>query len=269
MPTVGGADGCRQGWVLVVKELDAESAAPPGSADVASVLGPRSADVPSAWGGHPARRFSGSISWRTCTSTKDLFYGPEALDLLGLDMPIGLPDSGPRLCDLEARRRLGFPRGSSVFPAPIRSLLHARSYLEACALSFEADRKKISRQTWAILPKIRDVDSLLRDDPELQDRVREVHPEVCFSILAGRPMEYRKKRKQGQEERVRLLETVFGAACLHAALSDRRALGCPLDDLLDAFVACWTAERIYRGREVTLPAAPPRDSAGLRMEILG
>ena len=211
-------------------------------------------------GGRTPPRLSGpgSVSWRICTSTEDLFYGSDAPVLLGLDMPIGLPDCGPRPCDLEARRRLGFPRGSSVFPAPIRSLLAARSYAEACALRLAVDNKKISRQTWAILPKIRDVDALLRNDPELQDRVREVHPEVCFSILAGRPMEYRKKRKQGREERLRLLETVFGAG-LHAAVADRRALGCPLDDLLDAFIACWTAERIYCGRaETWLPPFPAK-----------
>ena len=35
-----------------------------------------------------------------------------------IDIPIGLVDSGPteRTCDLEARRMLGRPRGSSVFP---------------------------------------------------------------------------------------------------------------------------------------------------------
>ncbi len=271
MPRVGGADGCRHGWVLVVKELDGSSL----SADVSSALrsrpghrfgvGPTSK---SDTGGHPARRSCASVSCHVCTSTEDLFYGNDAPDLLGLDMPIGLPDCGPRLCDLEARRRLGFPRGSSVFPAPIRSLLGAGSYQEACELRFLADGRKISRQTWAILPKIRSVDTLLRADPELPDKIREVHPEVCFSILAGRPLEHGKKTKQGREERLRLLESVFGD-CVHSAIADRRALGCPLDDLLDAFVACWTAERIYCGQAITLPRDPPRDSTGLRMEILG
>jgi len=254
---------------LVLKELAPGGADVPGSAAAfGSAAAPGGADVPSALNGHPARRSSGSVSWQICTSTEDLFHGDGAPDLLGLDIPIGLPDSGPRLCDLEARRRLGFPRGSSVFPAPIRCLLQAATYGEACALRFEAEKRKISRQTWGILPKIKDVDRVLRNDAELPDRVREVHPEFCFSILAGHPMEHRKKTKQGQDERLRLLEPAFGG-CLGAAVADRRALGCPLDDLLDAFAACWTAERIYYGRAVTLPSAPPRDSAGLRMEILG
>ena len=47
-------------------------------------------------------------------------------DRILVDIPIGLrdSDSAPRLCDQEARRLLG-PRGSSVFPAPIRSVLRA------------------------------------------------------------------------------------------------------------------------------------------------
>ena len=41
-----------------------------------------------------------------------------------VDIPIGLHDDigGPRQCDLVARKLLGQPRGSSVFPAPIRAI---------------------------------------------------------------------------------------------------------------------------------------------------
>src|SRR5437870_3658001 len=48
-------------------------------------------------------------------------------DAVGIDIPIGLPDAGPRACDVEARRRLG-PRRSSVFPAPRRALLPCRDW---------------------------------------------------------------------------------------------------------------------------------------------
>ncbi|RPI28540.1 MAG: DUF429 domain-containing protein [Acidobacteria bacterium] len=233
MTLVGGADGCRPGWVLVAKELS-----------------------------------SGVITWRVCTSTEDLFYGDRIPDILGLDIPIGLTDSGPRLCDLAARRRLGPGRGSSVFPAPIRCLLEARTYQEACSLSFQQAGKKISRQAWGILPKIHSVDALLRKDPSLPRRVREVHPEICFLLLAGgRPMQYGKKTRQGQEERLGLLEAWFGEY-VQSAVRERPKLRCSLDDLLDAFAACWTAERICLGQAQTLPSDPPRDSAGLRMEIV-
>src|SRR5512133_3103611 len=127
MPLVGGADGCKRGWVLVTKELS-----------------------------------SGRVSWRVCTSTDGLFYQEPIPDILGIDIPIGLPDRGPRACDQEARRKLGPGRGSSVFPAPLRCLLDALTYSEACTLRFNAEGKKISRQAWGILPKIRSVDALMR-----------------------------------------------------------------------------------------------------------
>ncbi len=36
------------------------------------------------------------------------------------------------------------------------------------------------------------------------------------------------------------------------------------DDIVDAFAALWTAERILRGDACTLPAAPPRERSALR-----
>jgi predicted RNase H-like nuclease len=46
-----------------------------------------------------------------------------------------------------------------------------------------------------------------------------------------------------------------------------RALGAKVDDVLDACVAAWTAERIARDEAKRLPCDPPRDARGLRMEI--
>lgn len=61
-------------------------------------------------------------------------------DTFMIDVPIGLPDRGARECDKAARRRLGPSRGSSVFPAPIRRILAATSYIEACAIGGEGRR---------------------------------------------------------------------------------------------------------------------------------
>ena len=48
--------------------------------------------------------------------------------VVGIDVPIGLLETGARTCDKEARRILG-PRGSSVFPAPNRWMLdHADDF---------------------------------------------------------------------------------------------------------------------------------------------
>ena len=39
-------------------------------------------------------------------------------------------------------------------------------------------------------------------------------------------------------------------------------------DILDAFAALWTAERIAAGRARTLPEQPPMDDTGLPMRIV-
>jgi predicted RNase H-like nuclease len=49
------------------------------------------------------------------------------------------------------------------------------------------------------------------------------------------------------------------------ALAERAKLGCKADDIVDAFVALWTAERISRAVAVSIPAIPPLDALGVRM----
>jgi predicted RNase H-like nuclease len=189
-------------------------------------------------------------------------------DLIALDVPIGLPDRGSRDCDVAARRLLGPGRGSSVFPAPIRPVLEACSHGEACAIRESVEEKRLSIQSWAIVPKIREVDVALRTSAELRSRVREVHPEVCFyHVASGRPMTHAKKKRRGREERLDLLRPAFGSA-VDAALADRRVLGCAADDIVDAFVGLWTARRVWAGEAVTIPGAPPRDRHGLPMEMV-
>jgi predicted RNase H-like nuclease len=233
MRLICGADGCKGGWIVINKDLD-----------------------------------SGLLSWRSCKTAHELVYFEHKPQMIAIDIPIGLPGRGPRACDLEARQLLGPGRASSVFPAPIRPILAATNYPEACEIRFQIEQKRISKQTWAIMPKIRDVDAVLRQDSELRTRVREVHPEVCFYFLAGRRLlQHNKKHKLGREERHTLLEPIFGH-WLQAALAERHQLASAEDDVLDAFVALWTAERIIMDISQTIPSEPAIDSFGLRMEMV-
>ncbi|MGE5258009.1 MAG: DUF429 domain-containing protein [Hyphomicrobiales bacterium] len=234
MHLIGGADGCRGGWILVGQDLG-----------------------------------TGVVSCQRCSTAAEIFYRTPELDIIALDMPIGLTEKGPRLCDQEARKLLRGGRASSVFPAPIRAVLSAKTYTQACKIRYDAERKKMSRQAWAITPKIREIDDLLRRDPLLRAKTREVHPEICFYHLAGRePCRFAKKNADGRTERRRLLEPHFGK-WLARALAERSSLSpCTEDDVLDAFAALWSAERIATGRAAILPAERLTDSSGLRMEIL-
>ena len=188
--------------------------------------------------------------------------------IVTIDVPIGLTDSGPRACDLQARALLKRPRSCSVFPTPIRPVLAAESYPAACQIGQKADRRKISRQTWAIMPKTLEVDACLRTRPVLQRRIREVHPEVCFCVWnSNKAMTCKKESRPGREERETLIESRYGHDYRMAQESLPRGQY-NNDDLLDAFAALWTAERIAAGGAITLPAEPGVDAWGLRMEIV-
>jgi predicted RNase H-like nuclease len=209
----------------------------------------------------------GEIVCRRIERLEALFTDAVTPGVVAVDVPIGLLARGARLCDVEARRLLG-ARRSSVFTPPLRSMLGATSQALASRVRRRLEGKGVSIQAWGIVPKIREVDRLLRADPGRCRIVREAHPELCFFVLnGGRPMREPKKTAAGRAERMALLGTWCGAAAARA-LGDRKALGCQADDIVDALVLLWTAERIQRGEAVTIPAQPPRDACGLRMEMV-
>jgi len=207
---------------------------------------------------------------RKFCSFSNIFDAASDFDVIAVDIPIGLLDAyevGGRVCDRVARQILGRPRGSSVFPAPIRPVLAATTWEDACARSraSAADGKAVTKQTFGILPKIREVDELLRMRPELRDVVREVHPEVSFSELVGIPMMHHKASPLGRDERRRALVRSFPE--LHLIEKAGRDQGLPIDDVLDATVACWTALRMVGGKARSLPNVAPFDATGLPMAI--
>src|SRR5487761_1764958 len=59
--------------------------------------------------------------------------------IIAVDIPIGLPIRGARICDLEVRRYPGAPRASSVFPAPVRACLIDGSYEKVSARHRQTD----------------------------------------------------------------------------------------------------------------------------------
>ena len=148
------------------------------------------------------------LTIRKVSDLSTIFDGSTNFKIVAVDVPIGLLDAyevGGRSCDRAAREFLGQPRSSSVFPAPVRAVLAATSWDDACARSRASapHGKKITKQVWNILGKIREVDALLQSRSELRKVVREVHPEVCFRELVGRSMVYRKARVAGRDERRR------------------------------------------------------------------
>ncbi|MEA5424558.1 DUF429 domain-containing protein [Synechococcus sp. CCY9202] len=229
MQGLRGVDGCRAGWLAV------------------SCEGP----------GEP-------VTARLFPSALELLEGP-GWHLTAIDIPIGLPEAGPRRCDREARRLLG-PRRSSVFSAPLRGVLAATSYPEACALSQAAQGCKLSKQAFHILAKVRQVDAWLQRDPGQARCLVEVHPELCFREWnGGVPMPHPKRSAAGAADRLALVERIFpGAAAAIRARFLRRQVAD--DDILDALAALWSAARIEAGTALRLGG--DLDGTGLPMQIL-
>lgn len=182
--------------------------------------------------------------------------------VVAVDIPIGMPDQGSRNCDPAARKLLG-PRRNSVFPAPIRPMLAAKDYNQACEIGRQADGRSLSQQAWALTKKISEVDAVMT--PEVQETILEIHPELCFWALNGeRQLDYPKKDSLGLEMRRLLLkEHLVDPVVFY----DLRLAGAGRDDIHDALAALWTARRFAQGTARRVPDHEQRDAKGLRMEM--
>ncbi|MGO8951970.1 MAG: DUF429 domain-containing protein [Rhodomicrobium sp.] len=233
--TVAGVDGCRGGWLCVLRRVDA----PFGEhAFLAKTIG-------------------------------EILNHPESPAIVAIDIPIGFPDRivGPgRACDAAARKGLG-KRASAVFSAPARTVLTNPGYASACAAALAASEppRKISKQTFHLFPKIGEVDAVMT--PALQSRVFECHPEVAFFVMNGRQALHEPKKRGGLDRRKSLL-TAQGFSQEFLSEAVFRRAEARADDILDACACAWTAARIFKGEAIRFPELPPLDPKGLRMEIL-
>jgi predicted RNase H-like nuclease len=193
--------------------------------------------------------------------------------LIAVDIPIGLPERvghGGRVAENVVRPLLG-ARQSAVFSVPSRRAVYAESYAQACAAALETSDppRKVSKQLFNIAPKIRDVDTALRADPD-GHRVFEVHPELAFWRLNGeRALEEPKKVKgRCYEPGLTLRRALLIGGGLPAEFVNAAApKGAGPDDLLDALACLWVAQRLERGEARPFPDPPPRDAFGLPMAI--
>ena len=168
--------------------------------------------------------------------------------VFAIDIPIGLSRDGVRAADDAARRFLR-DRASTVFRAPPLAALDAADYAGASAASRRATGHGLSRQSFALIGKIREVAALAADP-----RVHEAHPEVAFAEMAGEPVA-RKKTWDGLMRRRALLSARGLAIPDLVGEASRRGVA---DDIVDAVACAWTAGRIARGEARTFPDPPQR-----------
>jgi predicted RNase H-like nuclease len=182
-------------------------------------------------------------------------------DRAGIDMPIGLPEQGARDCDLEARVMLR-PHASRVFTGARRGLWDHASQAAANVALKQQGEAGVSIQLWNLGPKICELDAVMT--PQLQQRVREAHPELVFLRLNfGRPLPS-KKTEEGIALRVRLLRRE-GFVEVKDWIAEKPA-GVKADDILDACATAVAARDFTQGNVLPRGKAE-KDARGLKMQI--
>lgn len=248
MRPCAGVDGCRAGWVAVIRD----------------------------GAGHRAEVFS---------RFEQLVDHLPQDALIAVDMPIGLPDapSGGRPADLAAKAALPARFKSSIFPIPSREAVYAveetpigmAAMLEAHAQASKVARatsdppKGLSIQAFMILPKVREIDRLLRQREALRERVIESHPELAFWRANGCLSLARGKKRKGKVQREGMAERralLVGRGIPDAALAAPPS-GAGEDDLLDAAMMLLVAEKHVRGEAVPLPDPIGRDGQDIPIVI--
>lgn len=234
--TVMGIDGCRSGWVVATATVSGSSLT------IDSI----------------------AVANDLCGVVDEV--ANDRVAAVAIDMPIGLSAAGPRSCDQLARAQLG-ARRSSVFPAPVRAALDATDHADAVLRSRQACGVGLSIQAWNLVPKIVEVDRLLRScSTEVRARFHETHPELAFSTLSGTPARHPKRTLAGRRERLAILHR-YGARKFTAPT--RTPKGAANDDVLDALVLAVRAGQWLGDGPGPVVLGNEVDSFGLRMEIRG
>ena len=231
---VTGVDGCKRGWVAVSLEV---------SGAAADRFGPARVD--------PVRVHE------SLAGVLNEGQGGQGVgaSVVGIDMPLGLLESGWREADREARGLLG-PRRSSVFAIPPRSVWAQASYQAANQRCRELTGQGFSIQAWGLRAKLLEAD---RYRLTCGHPLYEVHPELAFCAMAGTPLVHSKHTAAGRDLRRALLSQV-GLTVPLVPLA-------PVTDTLDAAAVAWSAWRIAAGRAVTLPDRPQPDRYGRQIAI--
>src|SRR5260370_39012577 len=148
---VTGVDACRRGWVAVTLDVPGPAG---GALRVAAV------------------RVDEALA---------ALLGRAGAGLTGIDMPLGLLESGWREADRAARGLLG-PRRSSVFAIPARVVWAQASYQAANRRCRELTGQGFSIQAWGLRAKLLEAD---RYRVTSRHPLDEVHPELAFGARAA------------------------------------------------------------------------------------
>jgi predicted RNase H-like nuclease len=256
---VTGVDASRRGWVAV--SLPAPSPAALSQSALSPAALSQSALSPAALSPSALSPAAGGLVVTVkVAASLGVLLAPElglaGTTIVGIDMPLGLLETGWREADRAARGLLG-PRRSSVFAIPPRAVWAATGYPAANQRCRELTGQGFSAQAWGLRAKLLEANQYRQ---ACGHPLYEVHPELAFGAMAGAPLAASKHTGPGREERRRLL----------ARHGIEIPAGTPptlLGDVLDAAAVAWSARRIAAGQAVTVPAIPQHDDQGAEIAI--
>lgn len=178
--------------------------------------------------------------WST-TGTVDAVERLAAHDAVAIDMPIALVTHGRRCAEAELRSALG-ASARSVFTSPTRAAVEATSQAEATVLNRANGGPGISSQAFGLFASIRELRAALAGDGNLH--WWETHPETAFAVMNDAVPLAGKRSALGVAQRLDRLRRRFSN--LDDVLLGAPP-GVPIDDVLDALAALWSALRIADG----------------------
>jgi predicted RNase H-like nuclease len=207
MNHVFGIDGCKSGWIVAEKKIENEL----------------------------------SITFIKSLDQLEKLIRKEAI--AGIDIPLQIHEYGFRMADKEARALLK-SRASTIFSAPAKKTLLAKSYRDACEINFSVCGKKLSKQTWFLFEKIKEARTLFCQK-EKNLKLYEVHPELSFMAMNDmKVIEFGKKTNDGFKMRYLLLKKFFPKFNFEEVRAKFKKKDVADDDILDAVAVLWSTQKI-------------------------
>lgn len=225
-----GVDGCKGGWIAAIYDR-------------------------------------GSFEIKKYSSVDELVEANKNYNELLIDMVIGLQSNKDEVRPDNAARALIPGRTSTIFAVPARQAVYAETRAAIREANKSALDKDLPAQAIAIIPKMRELDEFLQENPAHKNRLKESHPEVCFSRLNGSVVMSRKADEEGITERVGIIKQYMPEITEEYIYQEAKRFKCNADDIVDSIVLCITANLVAQGKTDVIPEVVQEDVTGLRMQM--
>lgn len=188
-------------------------------------------------------------------------------DELFIDMVIGLPSTKEHIRPDSAARKVIKERASTIFPVPCRQAVYASTVAELYDENVRILGKKFTPLTVGIIPKMRELDEFLQANEKYKNKMKESHPEVCFSRLNKETLLTRKVTIEGQKERIQVLSRFVETETLEELTTRAKKFHCKVDDIIDAICLAVCARLAGNGEYEVIPEDVMEDETGLLMQM--